>query len=178
MKKVLVISASIRNNSNSEILAKEFARGAIDAGHNVTFVSLKNKQIGFCMGCFACQKRGECVIKDDAIEITKQMCESDVIVWATPIYYYEMAGQMKTMIDRANSLYSSDYKFREVYFLSVAAEDEEDTPQRALSGVEGWIACFDHVKLKGSLFVGGVNEPGEILQNVKLHQAYEMGKRI
>ena len=178
MKKVLVISTSIRNNSNSEILAKELAKGAADAGHEVQFVSLKNKKIGFCMGCFACQKIGQCVIKDDAIEITKQICDSDVIVWATPIYYYEMAGQMKTMIDRANSLYSSDYKFREVYFLSVAAEDEETTPQRALSGLEGWIDCFEHVELKGNLFVGGVNEPGEILKNEKLHQAYVMGRNI
>lgn len=90
MKKVLIISTSLRANSNSELLAKEFQKGAKDAGNEVTFVSLKNKNISFCRGCLSCQKLGKCVIKDDANEITDLMCESDVIVWATPIYYYEM----------------------------------------------------------------------------------------
>ena len=100
-KNVLVISTSIRPNSNSEMLANAFADGARTSGNDVEVVSLKDKTIGFCQGCLACQKLGRCVIKDDANEITEKMFSSDVIVWATPIYYYEMCGQMKTMIDRA-----------------------------------------------------------------------------
>ena len=67
-------------------------------------------------------KLSHCVINDDANEITEKILNADVVSWATPIYYYEMSGQMKTMIDRANSLYPRDYKFRDVYLLSVAAE--------------------------------------------------------
>ena len=178
MKKVLIISTSIRSGSNSEILAHEFQKGAIEAGHNVEFISLKNKTINFCRGCLACQKLGKCVINDDAVEIADKMCESDVIVWATPIYYYEMSGQMKTLIDRANSLYSRNYKFKEVYFLSVAAEDEEGTPSKAINGLLGWIDCFEGVELKGTLFVGDVNDPNDILKNKKMHLAYDLGKAI
>ena len=87
-KKVLIISTSIRNNSNSEILAKEAERGAKDAGHEVAFVTLKDKEIKFCKGCLACQKLGHCVIDDDANAITEKMKNAEVIVWATPVYYY------------------------------------------------------------------------------------------
>ena len=117
-KKVLVISTSIRSNSNSEKLAEAFADGAKAAGNEVELISLKNKTIAFCKGCLACQQTGHCVIKDDANAIADKMLEADVIAWATPIYYYEMSGQMKTMIDRANSLFPKDYKFQDVYLLT------------------------------------------------------------
>ena len=116
-KKVLIISTSIRPNSNSELLANAFADGARKSGNEVELVSLKDKTIGFCKGCLACQKLGRCVVKDDANEITEKLLNAEVVVWATPIYYYEMSGQMKTMIDRANSLYPRDYQFRDVYLL-------------------------------------------------------------
>ncbi len=123
-KNVLVISASMRANSNSDMLAAAFADGAAAAGNRVETVSLKGKSIAFCRGCLACQKLGRCVIADDAVEITEKMKNADVIAFATPIYYYEMSGQLKTLLDRANSLFPSDYAFRETYFLSCATEDE------------------------------------------------------
>ena len=113
-KKVLVIETSLRKGSNSDELAESFAKGAEEAGNEVEIVSLKGKKIAFCTGCFACQKLGRCVINDDANEITEKILEAEVVVWATPVYYYEMSGQMKTMIDRANSLNPRVYKFREV----------------------------------------------------------------
>ena len=64
-KKVLIVSTSIRKGSNSEILAQEVERGALDAGNEVEFVSLAGREIGFCRGCLACQKTGCCVIRDD-----------------------------------------------------------------------------------------------------------------
>lgn len=175
-KKVLIISTSLRGNSNSEALAHEFAKGAKDAGHEVTEITLRDKNIGFCKGCFACLKLGHCVINDDAVEIAGMMHDAQVLVFATPIYYYEMSGQMKTMLDRANPLYGTDYAFTDVYFLSTAAEDEEDVDSRALSGMEGWISCFDRAKLAGSVFAGGVNAAGEIAGHPALRKAYEMGK--
>jgi len=178
MKKVVVISTSLRHNSNSEILAKSFANGAEDAGNSVEFISLKDKKIGFCIGCLACQEKGECVIKDDAIAIEKAVLNADVVAFATPIYYYEMSGQMKTLIDRINSLYPKNYRFRDVYMLSVAAEDEKSTPERAASGLQGWIDCFENAELKGTVFCGGVNSPLDIENNDKLNEAYEMGNNI
>lgn len=177
-KKVLMISTSLRNNSNSESLAESFAKGAEAAGNTVEIISLRDKTIGFCKGCLACQKTGRCVISDDAVEITERMKEAEVIVWATPIYYYEMSGAMKTMIDRANALFSADYAFRDIYLLSAAAEDEKGVDEGAVHGLQGWIACFEKAQLKGTVFAGGVDRAGEIADHPALKEAYEMGKSI
>ena len=176
MKNVLVISTSLRGNSNSEALADEFVRGAQDSGNQVEKVSLRGKSINFCRGCFACLKNGRCAINDDANGIVKKMLNADVLVFASPIYYYEMCGQMKTLLDRANPLYSLDFKFRDVYFLSAAAENEENVDSRAVSGLEGWIECFPKSHLAGKVFAGGVTDPGEIQNHPALREAYEMGK--
>ena len=87
-RRILVISTSLRRNSNSEALANAFARGAQEAGAEVEQVTLREKQIGFCRGCLACQRTGSCVQKDDAQEIVANMNYADTIVFATPIYYY------------------------------------------------------------------------------------------
>lgn len=178
MKKVLVISTSLRPRSNSHALADGFARGAADSGNKVKTVSLRDKEIRFCIGCLSCQKTGRCVIKDDAPEIVEMMREAEVIAFATPIYYYEMCGQMKTLLDRANPLYGSDYRFTDIYMLTSAAEDEPTTPQRAITGLTGWIDCFDRAHLAGSVFAGGVNDQGEINGHPALKEAYELGRKI
>lgn len=177
-KNVVIISTSLRSGSNSELLAKSFESGAKEAGNSVEYITLKGKNLGFCTGCLACQKTGECVIKDDATEIAEKVLCADAVVFSTPIYYYEMSGQMKTLIDRMNSMYPKDYKFRDVYLLSVAAEDEDYVPQKAMSGLQGWIDCFEKASLKGSIFCGGVGDAGEIKENEKLKEAFEMGKNI
>lgn len=141
-------------------------------------VSLKDKTIGFCKGCLACQKLGRCVVKDDANEITEKLLNAEVVVWATPIYYYEMSGQMKTMIDRANSLYPRDYQFRDVYLLMTAAEDEEYVDEGACKGLQGWVDCFEKTQFAGKIFAGGYDTPKSIEGSDKLKKAYEMGKAI
>ena len=106
------------------------------------------------------------------------MHDADAIVFATPIYYYEMCGQMKTLLDRANALYGSDYRFRDIYLLTAAAEDEPEVPQRAISGLGGWIDCFERAHLHGTVFAGGVCNGGDVAGHHALREAYEMGKSI
>ena len=178
MKKVIVISTSLRHGSNSDMLAEKFAEGARAAGNEVEKISLVGKNIQFCKGCFGCQKLGRCVIKDDVNDIMAKVLNTDVVCWATPIYYYEMSGQMKTLIDRLNGMYEQDYQFRDVYLLTTAAEDEAETPKRAETGLTGWIDCYPKSRLAGTLFCGGVNDAHEIQGNSKLQEAYEMGKAI
>lgn len=178
MKNVLVISTSLRANSNSDALADAFLRGAADAGHHAKKISLRGRNIQFCRGCMACQKLGRCVISDDAAEISQKMHDADVIAFATPIYYYEMSGQMKTLLDRANWLYSSDYHFTDIYLLTAAAENEPSVPSRAEGGLTGWIDCFERARLAGSVFAGGVEGPGETTGHPALAQAYNMGNQI
>lgn len=178
MKNVLIISSSLRRGSNSEVLAEEFARGAADAGNKVELISLRNKDIRFCRGCLACQKTQKCVITDDANAIVAKMHDADVIAFATPIYYYEMSGQLKTLLDRANPLYPSDYRFRDIYMLTSAAEDEQSTPERAVMGLTGWIDCFEKSRLASTVFAGGVNAPEEIKGHPALAEAYAVGNKI
>ena len=177
-KKVLIISSSPRKGGNSETLAAAFAKGAREAGNQVETVSLRDKQIGFCKGCFACLKLGHCVIQDDAVEIAAKMHDADVLVFATPVYYYSVSGQLKTMLDRANPLYDTDYAFTKAYLLAAAAEDAPETFEGTEKAVQGWVDCFPRCTLAGTVFAGGVNGVGEIAGHVALEQAYRMGKEV
>ena len=178
MSKVVVISTSLRAGSNSHALAERFAAGAKAAGHEVELISLRDTEIKFCIGCFSCQRTGKCVFKDDVPAIMESVLNADVVCWATPIYYYEMSGQMKTLIDRLNPMYPKDYKFRDIYLLTTATEDEAFVPERAESGLQGWIDCFEKATLKAHLFCGGVTEMHDIEGNPKLQEAYGLGKQV
>lgn len=177
-RKVLVISSSPRKGGNSDTLADEFVRGAQDAGNNVEKVTLCDKTIEFCKGCLTCQSTQRCIIRDDGDAIARKMLTADVIAFATPIYYYGMCGQMKTMLDRANPLFSADYRFRDIYLLAAAAEDEEHTVDGAVTGLQGWVDCFEKARLAGTVFAGGVTSVGEIRNHPALGKAYELGKNI
>ncbi len=179
MSNVLVITASLRAKSNSDILAERLIAGAKNAGHQVEQISLKGKSIGFCKGCLACQKTKKCVLKDDAADIAEKIRNADTLVFVTPIYFYEMSGQMKTLLDRMNPVYASEYSFRNVYMLSVAADDAKTTPERALSGLQGWLDCFEKAGLAGSLFCGGINDAGEAAGKTDdLQAAYAFGESL
>ena len=177
-KKVLIISSSPRKGGNSETLAAAFARGAQAAGNQVETVYLREKQYGFCKGCFTCLKLGHCVIKDDAVEIAARMHDADVLVFATPVYYYSVSGQLKTMLDRANPLYDTDYAFTRAYLLATAAEDEPETVEGTVKAVQGWVDCFERCELAGTVFAGGVNEIGDITGHSALERAYQMGQTV
>ena len=177
-KAVLIVSSSPRKNGNSETLADAFAKGAQEAGHSVETVHLREKQLGFCRGCLACLKLGHCVIKDDAVEVAAKMHDADVLVFATPVYYYSVSGQLKTMLDRANPLYGTDYAFTKAYLLAAAAEDEPETVDGTRTAVQGWVDCFPRCALAGTMFAGGVNSAGEIAGHAALEQAYQMGREV
>ena len=177
-KKVVVLSTSLRSHSNSELLAKSFVEGAKDSGNKVKYISLKNKDIRFCIGCLVCQKTGHCVIKDDVADIMNSVLEADVVVWSTPIYYYEMSGQMKTLIDRLNPMYSKDYKFRDVYLLATAAEEGNEIFEKVITGLNGWIDCFEKTSIKGTVLCGGVSDGDAISGNNKLKEAYDLGSHV
>ncbi len=177
-KTILIISTTPRKGGNSDVLADAFADGARSAGHNVEKICLYDKTINFCKGCLACQKTKRCVIHDDADIIEQKMLNADVIVFTTPIYYYEMSGQMKTMLDRSNPLYVSDYSFKDIYLFATAADDDESAMDGAIKGLEGWISCFDGVRLAGVVKGLGADVIGAIQGNKAIDEAYEMGKNI
>ena len=96
-KHVLILSSTPRKGGNSELLCAQFARGAAGAGHTVETISLREKDIRCCTGCGACSASRQCVQKDDMADILARMVAADVIVLATPVYFYSMCAQMKTL---------------------------------------------------------------------------------
>lgn len=124
------------------MLAQAFARGATEVGHEVETISLVGKKIGFCLGCWGCLKTHRCVIHDDADWIVQKMKDADVLVFATPIYYYEMSGQMKVLLDRTNCLYIANYHFKDIYLLTTAEATDPSTPNNAVNGLKGCFVFF------------------------------------
>ena len=119
-KKVLIISASPRKGGNSDILCDQFKKGAEEAGNTVEKVYLQQKKIGPCLACYGCRGTGVCVQKDDMEELLNKMVEAGVLVLATPVYFYSMDGQLKTMIDRTLPRYTQ-IQDKDVYFIATAA---------------------------------------------------------
>ncbi|WP_419660000.1 flavodoxin family protein [Desulfosarcina variabilis] len=126
-KKILIISASPRENSNSDAICDEFMRGAQASGHHVEKIRLSEKDINYCTGCLACiHDPGSCVQQDDMAEIHKKMLAADVMVLATPVYFHVMNGQMKVFIDRVCPIYSM-IRDKDVYFaVSCAGGDSHN----------------------------------------------------
>lgn len=179
MSKVLIISTSLRQNSNSEILAHECERGAKQSGNQVDFISLKGKKINFCVGCSQCQNTGVCVIKDDAAEIAQKVKQADVLVFATPIYYYEMSGQMKTLIDRLNPLFSQEYNFRQVYLIATAADEGACVFNKAYNGLQGFVDCFEKSSLCGIATGGDMHDCGVAASHTDaMRLAFELGESL
>jgi Multimeric flavodoxin WrbA len=176
-KKVLVISASLRGKSNSDRLADAFIEGAKTAGHEVEKVNLKGKKINFCLGCLACYKTktGHCVQKDDADDITQKFRDADVICLATPIYYYNISGQLKVMLDRVNPLLVLGNRPWDIYLLTTAEEKKAYTDARAVTTIDGWSSCFPNAAFKEKLFAGGFTDPGAIEGSAYLEAAKKLG---
>ena len=168
-KKVVIISASPRKGGNSDTLCEEFRRGCEEAGNQVVKISLRDKQINFCKACYYCKKAGECIQKDDVPAILQQMTEADVIVLATPVYFYTMSGQLKTLIDRCLAC-GAKLTDKEFYFIATAAAGKEEM-ERTMDGLLG-------AKISGLIYGAGAWQLGEIQGNPAMQQAYQMGKAI
>ena len=178
-KRILVLSTSPRIGGNSETLADVFIKGAEEAGHETKKICLYDKKIEFCKGCLGCQTTGKCILRDDAERIIAQMKAMDVLVFATPIYFYEMSGQMKTLLDRTNPLFPAEYEFRDIYLLATSADEEESSMEAAVKGLEGWISCFEKSRLAGVVRGTGADKKGAIEEcGEALSAAYKMGRNV
>ena len=106
------------------------------------------------------------------------MHDADVLVFATPVYFYSVSGQLKTMLDRANPLFDTDYAITKAYLLAPAAEDEPGTVEGTEKAVQGGGDRFPRCQLVETIFAGGVNDVGEIAGHPALERAYQAGKEI
>ncbi len=177
-KKVLVLSSSPRRGGNSDLLCDQFVTGAQEAGHQAEKIFLKDKTIKYCTGCGTCLNgRKSCPQKDDMAEVLEKMIAADTIVMATPVYFYTMAAQMKTLIDRCCSRYTeiSNKKF---CFIVAAADSSKQAMERTLEGFRGFTSCLSGAKEEGVVYGTRAWNIGDIRKSEAMRQAYEMGKQV
>ena len=177
MKRILIISSSPRKNGNSQMLCEQFQKGAEEAEHQVSLVRLMEKKIGFCHACDACMKNGGvCILKDDMAELLEQFQKADVLVLATPIYFYGISAQMKTFIDRTYPIWQHLGK-KEVYYI-ISAGLGTDIIERSLGDLDGFVEHLDEYKIAGKLYATDVMDAGLVKETGVWREAYEMGMRV
>ncbi len=173
-KKVIILSASPRNGGNSDLLCDQFLRGAQDAGHNVEKIFLRNEKINYCTGCGNCTDTGKCVQKDSMNEILAKMVDADVLVFSTPVYFYTMCGQLKTLIDRTVPRYS-ELKGK-AYLIATCADPQQDAVEGTLADYKNFLRMTPDLTDAGHIFGFNAWAKGDILGNPAVMQAYEAGK--
>lgn len=178
MKNVVIISSSPRVGGNSETLAKEFERGAKEAGNNVEFVSLREYNLKYCTACYSCHTTGKCILDDGMNEIYKKLLKADAIVFATPVYFYSMCGQLKVFIDRLVTNYT---KIRaDIYMIATQWDSDPEIMDNTFEAIRGATKyCFEECEEKGLVYGIGMNERGDARKNEKvMSQAYNLGKNV
>ena len=176
-KTVLVLSSSPRKAGNSDILCDQFVAGARESGHQTEKIALREKDIHYCTGCGVCFKGKVCSQKDDMAEILEKMMAADVIVMATPVYFYTMCGQMKTLIDRTCAGYKKILN-KDFYFILTAADSSKPAMERTLEEFRGFTGLLKNAKEKGIIYGTGAWEKGDIKGMPVMHDALKMGKTV
>lgn len=175
--KVLIVSSSPRKEGNSEVLCERFAKGASEAGHEVEKLLLRDKKLSPCHACYACMETHTCVIKDDMKDIFSKLQEADVIVLASPVYFYSVSAQMKIMIDRCLVDHKS-LAGKQFYFIVTAADPQREAADGVLSALCGFVRCIPDAKEKGIIYGMGTWDKGDVYRHPSYEQSYEMGKRV
>ena len=175
MNKILIISSSPRVGGNSDILCDYFAQGAQSVGAEVKKINLNDKKLGFCHACYACHKTGQCFQKDDAAQIIKEMFDYDFIVFATPVYFYTMSAQLKTLIDRSVSIYPT-LTGKKYFYIMTMAETDREMITGTLEALRGFLACYENSIEAGWLLADGVYEKGSVKDTKFCQEAFEQGK--
>lgn len=134
--------------------------------------------IDYCSACYACKKLGHCVKQDDMEQVIQKMRGADVIVLATPVYFYTMCAQMKTMIDRTlGGAQQSGLENKEFYLIVTAADGKAEM-ERTIGGLRGYLECLSGAKEMGVIYGAGAWQIGDIQENPAMQEAYQMGKQV
>lgn len=177
-KKVLILSGSPRKDGNSDLLCDEFAKGAAEAGHEVEKVRVAQQNIHPCIACYHCRDHGgECVFTDDMAELLQKMIDADVLVLASPVYFYSIDAQLKAVIDRTVARWL-EVKNKEFYYIVTMADEDAASADTTLACFRGYADCVEGAVEKGVLIGGGAYEKGAIKRYPAMARAYQMGKSV
>ncbi len=179
-KKIIILNGSPRADGNTSALTAQFKKGAEEAGHTVTEFQLSKMKIGGCLGCWHGGKDADhpCVQRDDMEKIYPVYREADVVVLASPLYYWFISGHLKNAFDRLFAIAECDPNYRNPKKESVLLMAAEG------AGFEESEHWYDHLEKHigwrslGKVLCGWVTQPGDIDGKPELHQAYELGRSI
>ena len=176
-KKVLIIASSSRKGGNSDILCDAFAEGVKESGNEVEKVRIADLKIGYCTGCYACQKTGKCAIKDDAQSAIDKMMAADVIVLASPVYFYTICAQLKALIDRTVVVYPN-LANKKFYYLLTMADTNRTKVDGSLAALRGFLDCCEGSEECGMVCADGVYERGTVNGTKFIAEAKALGKSV
>jgi len=175
MKNIVVLIGSPRKGGNTDLLSTSFINGARDSGNKVEVIYANSVKVHPCLGCNKCQTNGGiCVIKDDMQEIYKTLSKSDIIVVATPLYFYGVSAQLKAIIDRLHNPIRHTFNTKSLILLSVCADKEKEAFDGLIAEFKSTLKFFS-LKNGGVIVVPSVKEKGEIKGNSALDEAYNLG---
>ena len=174
---ILIISGSPRKGGNTELLAEAFAKGAAEH-HQVEIVSVRDYKVNPCLGCNACFKtNGICAQKDDMPVIYEKMSQADMLVIASPVYFYGLSAQLKAVIDRFHNPIRDTFHVKKMALLLVGAAS---LPELFDAILTEYILCLKFFKIEdaGKVLVRGVKDKGDIKGTRFLDDAYQLGISI
>ena len=173
---ITILTGSARKGGNTEIMAETFKKGAVEAGHEVTIINTTQKKVAGCLGCKYCfTHQGECVQKDDMADILEVLDKTDVLVFASPIYWFDITGQLKCVIDRMYARGSVGFNFNKTALLLNSGADGVFN-----AAISQYKAMTSYLKWEdlGIITVPGMTDKGSIKSAPQLQQVYELGKSI
>lgn len=177
-KKIVVVHTSPRSGGNSSMLADEFIRGAEEAGNEVTRMEVGRADIHGCMACEYCIAHdGACVQQDDMQQFYPALREADVLVYATPMYFYNLPAQMRAFEDRTFCQIGKPFNVKQTALL-LCFEDKDATTADAAIGTFRQCASYCKREVLGEVVVNNVYEKGAIAGNPGLEEAYQLGRSI
>lgn len=177
-KKILILSGSPRKGGNSDLLCDAFAEGARAAGHRVEKIRVIEKKITPCLACYHCKDhQGRCVHNDDMAEILQKMIDADVMVLASPVYFYSIEARLKALIDRTVARWL-EVRDKEFYYIVTMVDEESASADTTLACFRGYADCVTGAKERGVLIGNGVYEKGAIQKTTRIQEAYQMGQQV
>ena len=175
---ILILSGSPRKGGNTDLLVEAFAKGASQK-HHVEIVSVHDYKVYPCMGCNACfkNKANACVQNDDMSLIYEKMSQADMLVIASPVYFYGLSAQLKAVIDRFHNPIRDTFRLKKMALLLVGAAT---LPELFDSILAQYRLCLNFFKLEdaGHVLVRGVKEKGDIKNTDALNEAFKLGQSI
>lgn len=175
--KILIITGSPRKNGNSNTLVDNFIKGAEEAGHNIVRFDSAFKKVHPCVACNKCGINGQCVFKDDFEFVKENIVDADIVVFATPMYYFGISAQLKAVIDRFYAINGQIHVPKKSVLIMTYADTSSREAQPIVSHYEALLRYLGWTEA-GKIIAPGVWTEGDVNQTQYPKQAYELGKKI